>query len=174
MERPLVLLVLQVLFLSSVAVGGFITTIPELHRFVVETHRWMTDDRFVTLYALAQIAPGPNSIVVTLIGWEVAGAAGAALATVASCLPPLVIAYTASALWTRYKQAAWYRTFERAVAPFAVGLVMATGVLLTGATARGWPSHALTAAAVAFLLVTRRSPMIPLAVAAAIGAAHLI
>lgn len=174
MDRPLVLLAVQVLFLSCVAIGGFITTIPELHRFVVETHRWMTDDRFVTLYALAQIAPGPNSIVVTLIGWEVAGVAGAALATAASCLPTLVIAYTASLFWMRYKQAAWYRTFERAVAPFAVGLVLATGVLLTSAASKSWTSHALTAATVAFLLVTRRSPMIPLAVAAVLGATHLI
>jgi chromate transporter len=174
MERPLVLLVLQVLFLSSVAVGGFISIVPDLHRFVVETHPWMTDERFVTLFALAQVAPGPNSIVVTLIGWEVAGAAGAALATAAACLPTLVIAYTTSLFWTRYNQAAWYRTFERAVAPFAVGLVLATGVLLTGGTSGRWTSYAVTAATVAFLLVTRRSPMIPLSIAAVLGAAQLV
>jgi chromate transporter len=174
MERPLVLLMLQVLFLSSVAVGGFITTLPELHRFVVETHGWMTDDRFVTLFALAQAAPGPNMIVVTLIGWEVAGVAGAALATAAACLPTLVIAYTTSQFWTRYNQAAWYRIFERAVAPIAVGLVLTTGALLTGSAAKSWTSYMITAATVAFLLLTRRSPMIPLAVAAVLGAAHLV
>jgi chromate transporter len=174
MQRPLALLGLQVLFLSSVAVGGFITTVPELHRFVVETHAWMTDDRFAALFALAQVAPGPNSIVVTLVGWEVAGAAGAALATAAACLPTLVIGYTASLAWTRYNEAPWYRVFERAVAPFAVGLVLATGALLTGAAAKGWTSCAITAATVAFLLVTRRSPMIPLAVAAVLGALHLV
>jgi len=174
MERPLVLLVLQVLFLSCVAVGGFVTTLPELHRFVVETHRWMTDDRFVTLFALAQAAPGPNMIVVTLIGWEIAGAAGAALATAAACLPTLVIAYTASQFWTRYNQVEWYRIFERAVAPIAVGLVLTTGVLLTGSAAKSWTSYVITAATAAFLLLTRRSPMIPLAVAAVLGAAHLV
>jgi chromate transporter len=174
MERPLTLLALQVLFLSSVAVGGFITTVPDLHRFVVETHGWMTDQRFVTLFALAQIAPGPNSIVVTLIGWEVAGGVGAAVATAASCLPTLVIAYTSSLFWTRYSHATWYRIFERAVAPFALGLVLATGILLTSGAAKGWTSYALTIATAAFLLLTRRSPIIPVAVAAVLGAAQLV
>ncbi|KAB0268870.1 chromate transporter [Microvirga brassicacearum] len=169
MDRPITLLVLQILFLSSVAVGGFITTVPELHRFVVDVHGWLNDGTFVALFALAQAAPGPNMIVVTLVGWEIAGATGAALATAAACLPTLVIAYTVSRFWSRYNNVGWYRTFERGVAPFAVGLILATGVILTDGAADDWKSYALTGSTIAFMLFSRRSPLIPLAIAAAAG-----
>jgi chromate transporter len=172
-ERPLTLLVCQVLLLSSVAVGGFITIVPDLHRFVVGVHGWMSDERFVTLFALAQAAPGPNIIVVTLIGWEVAGALGALLATIAACLPTLVMAFGMSKVWSRYSQLDWYRTFERGVAPFAVGLIIATACILTEAAARSWRDYLITIATIIFLMTTRRSPLVPLAVAGALGGAGL-
>lgn len=174
MDRPLTLLILQLLFLSSVAVGGFITTVPDLHRFVVDAHGWMTDATFVTLFALAQAAPGPNMIVVTLVGWEVAGLLGAALATVAACLPTLFMAFAVSRFWSRYNQMGWYRTFERGVAPIAVGLVLATGLLLTKGAASEWKGYAITAGTVLFMLISRRSPLIPLGVAAIAGVTGLV
>ena len=169
MDRPLAALSLYLVFLSEVAVGGFITVVPELNRFVVDVHRWMTNETFVTLFALAQAAPGPNMLVVTLIGWEVGGAAGAVAATAATCLPTLVLASIATRVWSRYNRASWYVNFERGIAPFAIGLVLATGVLLTlGAATDGW-SYALTAGTAAFMLATRRSPLIPLGLAALLG-----
>jgi chromate transporter len=169
MDRPLTLLIIQLLFLSSVAVGGFITTVPDLHRFVVDAHGWMTDSTFVTLFALAQASPGPNIIIVTLVGLEVAGLLGAALATLAALLPTLCMAYTASRFWSHYNQMNWYRTFERGVAPFAVGLVLATGLLLTQGAAHDWQGYGLMLGTAIFTLATRRSPLIPLAVAAMAG-----
>src|SRR5258706_13600256 len=59
--------------LSLIAVGGAITVIPEMHRSVVEVHGWMSGAQFADLFALAQAAPGPNILVVSLIGWKVAG-----------------------------------------------------------------------------------------------------
>ena len=168
-QSPLLLFVLQVLFLASVAIGGFITTMPDLHRFVVTVHGWLSDEAFVTLFALAQAAPGPNMIVVTLIGWEVAGPLGALFGTLAACLPTLVTAYAVSHFWSSYNQTGWYRLIERAIAPFAVGLVLATGVLLAQGAAIKPSAYVLTAGTVVFMLVSRRSPLIPLAIAAVIG-----
>jgi chromate transporter len=129
----------------------------------------MTDDTFVTLFALAQAAPGPNMIVVTLVGWEIGGAIGAALATIAACFPTIVMAYTVSRFWSRYNATAWYRTFERGVAPFAVGLILATGVILTDSAASDWKGYLLTAGTTLFMLTSRRSPLIPLAIAGIAG-----
>ena len=67
---------------SLMAVGGAITLIPEMHYYVVESHHWMTGQEFAALFAIAQAAPGPNVLVVSLIGWKVAGLAGALVATV--------------------------------------------------------------------------------------------
>jgi chromate transporter len=129
----------------------------------------MNNDTFVTLFALAQAAPGPNVIVVTLVGWEIAGLKGAALATAAACLPTLAIAYTVSRFWSRYNGATWYRTFERGVAPFAVGLILATGIILTDGATNNWRDYVITASTAAFMILSRRSPLIPLGIAAAAG-----
>jgi chromate transport protein ChrA len=67
--------------------GGAITLIPEMHYYVVESHHWMTGQEFAALFAIAQAAPGPNVLVVSLIGWKVAGLAGALVATVGMCGP---------------------------------------------------------------------------------------
>ena len=67
--------------LSLVSVGGINAVLPELKRQVVERHGWMSAADFAALYALAQAAPGPNMLVSTLIGWHVAGIAGALAAT---------------------------------------------------------------------------------------------
>ena len=70
-------LFLDFALLSFVAFGGATALLPEMHRVVVENHHWLDDATFTHLYAIAQAAPGPNVLVVTLIGWKVAGLAGA-------------------------------------------------------------------------------------------------
>lgn len=175
MLSPVVLLTLKILQLSFLAMGGFITTVPELHRYVVDQHQWMTEDRFVALFTLAQASPGPNFIVVTLVGFEIGGVVGAMLATLAAVLPTLCIAYGVSRFWIRYNRTGWYRVVERGVAPVAVGLVLATGVLLTTNASLGDVGKmTLTIGTAVFLLTTRRSPLIPLILAATAGAAGLV
>ena len=66
--------------LSLVAVGGINAILPEVHRAVVEVEHWMTSAEFAELFALAQLAPGPNAMVIALIGWKVAGVPGAFVA----------------------------------------------------------------------------------------------
>ena len=69
--------------LSLVAIGGGNSVLPDIHRQVVVAHGWMTDHEFADAFTLAQTVPGPNILVVSLIGWHVAGVAGAFVAVVA-------------------------------------------------------------------------------------------
>jgi len=73
--------------LSLVAIGGINAILPEIHRVVVDVEAWMTSAQFADLFALAQLAPGPNAMIVALIGWKVAGVGGALVATLAACGP---------------------------------------------------------------------------------------
>ena len=66
--------------LSLLAIGGINALLPEFHRVVVDVEGWMTSAEFADLFALAQLAPGPNAMVVSLLGWKVAGVAGASAA----------------------------------------------------------------------------------------------
>ena len=81
--------------LSLVAIGGINAILPEIHRVVVDVEGWMTSAEFAELFALAQLAPGPNAMVVALIGYKVTGIAGALVATIATCGPSSVACYVA-------------------------------------------------------------------------------
>ena len=67
--------------MSLFAVGGANSAIPEMHRVAVDVQHWMNDKQFADVFAISQLAPGPNVLIVTLIGYSVAGVAGAVVAT---------------------------------------------------------------------------------------------
>ncbi len=67
--------------MSLFAVGGANAAIPEMHRIAVDVQHWLTDKQFADVYAISQLSPGPNVLIVTLIGYAVAGVAGALAAT---------------------------------------------------------------------------------------------
>ena len=74
----MILLTLAIVFtqLSILAFGGGNAILPEMQHQVVEVHRWLTATEFSTRLAMAQAAPGPNMMIVPLVGWHVAGPAG--------------------------------------------------------------------------------------------------
>ena len=63
-------------WLSLLQFGGTNTVVPEMHRQAVDIYHWMDSQTFANLFALAQLAPGPNVMIVSLVGWQVAGIAG--------------------------------------------------------------------------------------------------
>ena len=89
------LVALAVLFapLSLVSVGGGQTLVAEIHRQVVGGHGWLTEGQFVDAFAISRMAPGPGTLLVTLIGWRVAGLAGALVASVAIFVPSALLVY---------------------------------------------------------------------------------
>ena len=91
MTAPLLGLALLFGELSVLAFGGGNSVLPEMQRRVVEVHGWMAAAQFNALFGLAQAAPGPNMMVVTLLGWRVGGLWGAAVATVAIFGPSSVV-----------------------------------------------------------------------------------
>src|SRR6266849_3433528 len=82
--------------MSLFAVGGANAAIPEMHRLAVDVQHWMTDSQFADVFAISQLSPGPNVLIVTLIGYSVAGVAGALVATLAMCGPTAILAYYVS------------------------------------------------------------------------------
>jgi chromate transporter len=155
--------------LSLFAVGGVITVLPEMHRSVVEVHGWMSGAEFAQLFALAQASPGPNILVVSLIGWKVAGLAGAAVATAAVCAPSCVLTYSVSRLWQRFRGAAWRKAVEDGLVPVTVGLMLAGGYLITLSADHSALAFAITAVTAAVALATRIHPLWLLAAGGLLG-----
>ena len=84
--------------LSLFAIGGAAAAIPEMHRIAVDLRHWMTDAQFADAFAISRLSTGPNILIVTLIGYQVAGVAGGLVATLAMCGPTAVVAYNVSGL----------------------------------------------------------------------------
>ena len=75
--NPILALLWTFGLMSLFAVGGANSAIPEMHRVAVDVQHWMSDKEFADLFAISQLSPGPNVLIVTLIGYSVAGIAGA-------------------------------------------------------------------------------------------------
>ncbi|HEX9820953.1 MAG TPA: chromate transporter [Methylomirabilota bacterium] len=166
----LVTLALRFMSLSLLAVGGVITVVPEIHRLAVDVHHWVTDAQFTQLFVIAQAAPGPNMLLVTLVGWHAAGLPGALGATAAMCAPSCTLSYFVARVWDRFRGARWRRAVEAGLAPITVGLVLATGWLVArGAQDTGWVASGITAAVAGLVVFTRVNPLWLFAAAGALG-----
>ncbi len=160
--------------LSLFAVGGANSAVPEMHRLAVDVQHWMTDRQFTDLFALAQVTPGPNVIIVTLIGFHVAGFLGAVVATVAMCTPTCLLAYAVGRIFDRSDGAAWQTVVRRGLVPVTIGLVAATAVVVARAADTGWGTAAISLASAAIFYRWRVNPVWVFAVAALIGLAGLV
>jgi chromate transporter len=168
-DSPLAQLALEFGLLSLIAVGGGIAVLPEMQRIAVDTHGWMTAATFADLFALAQAAPGPNVLVVSLIGWQVAGLPGAAVTTAAMTVPTSVLTYAIASAWERFREARWRKAIQRGLAPVTVGLMLGAAYLITRAADETPAAYALTALVAAVVLGTRLQPLWLIALGAALG-----
>ncbi|MGE5171235.1 MAG: chromate transporter [Rudaea sp.] len=159
--------------LSLVAIGGINAIVPEIHRVVVDVEKWMTSAEFAELFALGQLAPGPNALVVALVGWKVQGVTGALIATLAACGPSSIACFLAWQWVDRLQRSAWRGIVQRALAPLAIGLILASGYTLARGADRSAGALALTLVATAALAFTRVNPVWVLLVAALAGVAGL-
>jgi chromate transporter len=160
--------------LSLLAFGGANSVIPEMQRQVVDVHHWMSGQEFAALYALAQAAPGPNMMVVSLVGWHVARISGALVTTGCIALPSSILTLAVSGLWYRFKDAPWRKAVQAGLKPVTAGLIMASAALLITSTTVDWTAGVVTVIAAGLTMRTKLQPLLILGVAGLAGAAGLI
>lgn len=171
---PLLQLGAQFALLSLIAVGGANTVVPEMHRFVVETHGWMSSAEFADLFAIAQAAPGPNVMIVSLLGWRIAGLPGALVATAGMCGPSCLLTYFVARVWQRFRAAPWRIAVQAGLAPLTVGLVLASGYILTRAADHSLMAYGITGMTTLLVLKTKRSPLWYLGTGGLLGCLGLV
>lgn len=179
--------------LSLLAVGGAITTAPDMHRYLVTQQGWLSDAQFNASIALSQAAPGPNVLFVALVGWNLGLNAGGGPAAgwpawglallgvgvtmVATLLPSSVLTYTATRWAQRNRELRAVRAFKTGMAPIVIALLVATGWLLSAAhdqPARDWPLWLLTAVTTLLVWRTRIHLLWLLGAGALLGALGLV
>jgi chromate transporter len=156
--------------MSLLMFGGANSIIPELHRQVVDVHAWMTSEEFATLFAVAQAAPGPNILIVSLIGWQVAGLVGLLAATIAINGPHCLLTYFVGGFIARGYD--WIGTFKKALVPVTTGLILGSGIVMGRAADHDAITIAISTATAAYIVFSNSNPLWALAAAALTGILH--
>jgi chromate transporter len=145
--------------LSLVSIGGANAVLPEIRRQVVDVQGWMSDATFANLFAISHAAPGPNIILVSLIGWQLAGLAGLMVATAAIMIPSCTLAFLAGRAVTRWSDRRWIRLLKEALVPVALGLILASGISMMRTADHDALTIAISLATAAFVVFTSRNPL---------------
>ena len=160
--------------MSLFAVGGANAAIPEMHRVAVEVQHWMTEKQFADAFAISQMSPGPNVLIVTLIGYSVAGVAGALVATLGMCVPTAVLSCCVSGLLRRSSRSRWPGIIQAALVPLSIGLMGASGLVLALTSDRSWIAALVTAMAAGVAFATRLNPLWLLLAGGCLGFAGVV
>jgi len=161
MKDPTASLVLgaDLALLSSISFGGFPTVLPDV-RSLVTANGWATDQEFANFFAISQVVPGPNMILMmSFVGLKVGGLPGAITSAFATFGPPCLMYYTSYRLWDRIRDRPWPQMVRHGLAPLTIGLVIAGGYVMARAADTSWQRALVTAVAVGLLLATRLSPL---------------
>jgi chromate transporter len=159
--------------LSLLAIGGAITTAPDMQRYVVGERGWLTDAQFTSSVAIAQAAPGPNVLFVAVVGWNIAGLAGVVATLAGSLLPSTTLALAATRFGEERRNSRGMQAFTAGMAPLTLGLLLATGWILTEPVRHSLGAMLLLPFTVVMLVRTRISPIWLVAVGAVVGALGL-
>jgi len=120
----LVQLSLVFMLLSVLAVGGGTAVLPEMQYMTVDKFHWLTDAQFRSIYSIGQVAPGPNMLMVLLIGYHLAGWSGMTVVGLAFFLPDCLITLFVNRWWVHLGSWPWRVSIQRGLAPVAIGLML--------------------------------------------------
>jgi chromate transporter len=113
-------------FLSLMAVGGGTAVLPEMQTLLAQQFH-VTHTQFVHIYSIGQVAPGPNMLMVLIIGFKIAGLLGAGVVLLAFFVPSSILCFYAGRIWNHFANNPWRRAVQNALEPISIGL-MASGV----------------------------------------------
>ncbi len=172
----------EFLSLSLFSLGGGNTLLAEYHHISVDQFCWLTNSQFADIYALAEAAPGPSSMIVGLLGlgagwpegpfWALLSAYGA---EVAILLPSTLVMVLACLRWQHMEHSPWRIAFERGLGPITLGILFAVGLKIlhtADSTHKGGlsiPGVIVSVIVCVLMLRTRLSPLWFMAVAGVLG-----
>ncbi len=158
------MILLQILavfsLLSILAVGGGTAVLPEMKSLTVNHFHWLTAEQFGQIYSLGQLAPGPNMLMVSVIGYRVAGYPGALAALVGFFLPAGLLTFGVARVWDRYSDSPLKIACERGLAPVTIGLMLAGTLILARTVIDSADDVAIAAVVTAILLAVKINPVI--------------
>jgi chromate transporter len=167
--------------LSLFSLGGGNTLLSEYHELAVNQFCWLTSSQFADIYALAEAAPGPSSMIVGLLGlgagwpdgplWALASGIGAEIAIL---LPSTLLMVIACLRWNQLRDSPWRHAFERGLGPITLGILFAVGLKIVHTADTNAAGVVVSVVVCVLMLRTRISPLLFMAVAGVLGALGVI
>lgn len=146
---------------SLLAFGGGNAVIPQFEQMTVQVYHWLTPQQFTDSFAIAQAAPGPSTLIVSLLGYRAGGIWGALIATAAMVIPTGLIVYVLAKVWDKGDGEKPVRhAFQDGLAPITVGLILAGGVVVARHAESNWVQVAMTLVATLVLCATKINPLV--------------
>lgn len=179
--RNLLAVIWDFLSLSLFSLGGGNTLLSEYHYLSVSKYCWLSSSQFADIYALAEAAPGPSSMIVGLLGmgagWKEGpqwGLLSGVAAEVAILLPSTLVMVAACLSWKRLRDSPWRIAFERAMGPITLGILFAVGLKILHTADTNLSGVIVSIVVCVLMLRTRISPLWFMAVAGVLGSLGLI
>lgn len=161
--REIVALLIVITPLSLLSFGGGASILAPLHEAFVTHYQWLTSREYVDYFAISRTSPGPGAMLVTLIGWKLAGWTGAVVATIAIFLPSSLLCYRIAKVWNRHRGTPLHRALEQGLLPIGTGLTIAGAVITQHTSQTGTAGWVIAVAVAAILLVRNLHPLLMLA-----------
>jgi chromate transporter len=179
--RQLLAVIWDFLSLSLFSLGGGNTLLNEYHHMAVDQYCWLTSRQFADIYAIAEAAPGPSSMIVGLLGMGAAvkegplwGVLSGLMAELAILLPSTLLMVAAALSWNRLRHSPWRLAFERGLGPITLGILFAVGLKILRISDHDTPAYAVSLVVCVLMLRTKISPLWFMAVAGLMGALGLV
>jgi chromate transporter len=169
MISALLSLFLKLSAFSLVAFGGINALLPALFDLSVNQEHWIDTQTFADYFAIAQAAPGPNLMTVTLIGWKVGGVLGAVVATLAIAWPSSIMIFFLQRTIINMRDKQKQKMIEHAAGALAVGLVLAAAWGIALQINHSLAAYLLTIGTIAITFFTRWHPLYLIAIGGALG-----
>jgi len=151
---------------ASLFTTGGLGNLPLLHQDLIGLG-WAREADFLTAIAVGQVSPGPNGLWSVSLGYLTYGWAGAALATLALSLPPLLVLLVAG-FYARMQGSPRVQDFTRGLSLGVVGLTLPVTLGLALSTVTDWGGAAIAAGALG-LALSKRVPVIVILVLAGLA-----
>lgn len=127
--RRMLTLFLTFLKIGAFTFGGGYAMIALLENEFVEKKGWLDRDEFLDMAAIAESTPGPVAVnSATYLGYKIGGVAGAALSTLAVCLPSFVIIYVISLFFDQFLSLKYVACAFRGIQACVVYLIFSAGL----------------------------------------------
>jgi chromate transporter len=156
-------------YLSLLTVGGGMAAFPEMKILTVDVHKWLTFSQLIHIYSVGQMMPGPNMMMIVVIGQWAGGLLGAIVTLIAFFGPTALLAFAVARFWKKLKKWPWRNSIQEGLAPVSIGLLLAGCFTMAKGAITGLETGAIAVGVLLMLIQYKINPALLVLAGAVIG-----